>query len=212
MTPSTTPSPRTPSSRAPRAARPTPAAQKAAPKAAPKTTRKATSAATRTTTGATTQDVAPTPAAPPTIAPAIGRIPVVGVGPVVECGRWPAKAVVGEAVEVTATVFREGHDAVAATAVLVAPDGTDHSTVRMSVVNAGLDSYRADLVPDGEGSWGFRVEGWSDPYATWHHDASIKVGAGVDVELMLAEGAALLERAADRPACPSGSPPPCTTP
>ncbi len=215
MTPSTTPSPRTPSSRAPGAPRPTPAAQKAAPKAASKGARKATSAATRSTTGATTQDVGPTPphergavervaapAPPPTIAPGIGRIPVVGVGPVVECGRWPAKAVVGEAVEVTATVFREGHDAVAATAVLVAPDGTDHSTVRMSVVNAGLDSYRADLVPDGEGSWGFRVEGWSDPYATWHHDASIKVGAGVDVELMLAEGAALLERAADRAGMP----------
>ena len=134
--------------------------------------------------------------------PAIGRIPVVGVQPVVECGRWPAKAVVGEAVEVTATVFREGHDAVAATAVLVAPDGTDHSAVRMSVVNAGLDSYRADLVPDAEGRWAFRVEGWSDPYGTWAHDASIKIGAGVDVELMLAEGAALLERAADRPGLP----------
>lgn len=134
--------------------------------------------------------------------PVIGRIPVVGVQPVVECGRWPAKAVVGEAVEVTATVFREGHDAVAATAVLVAPDGTDHTAVRMSVVNAGLDSYRADLVPDAEGSWAFRVEGWSDPYGTWEHDATIKVGAGVDVELMLAEGAALLERAADRPGLP----------
>lgn len=140
--------------------------------------------------------------AAPAATPAIGRIPVVGVQPVVECGRWPAKAVVGEAVEVTATVFREGHDAVAATAVLVAPDGTDHTTVRMDVVNAGLDSYRADLVPDAEGRWGFRVEGWSDPYATWAHDAAIKIGAGIDVELMLAEGAVVLERAADRPGLP----------
>ncbi|WP_199423740.1 alpha-1,4-glucan--maltose-1-phosphate maltosyltransferase [Actinotalea solisilvae] len=139
----------------------------------------------------------------PTPAPRVGRIPVVGVGPVVEGGRWPAKAVVGEAVEVTATVFREGHDAVAATAVLIAPDGTDRTAVRMDVVNKGLDSYRADLVPDAPGSWGFRVEGWSDPYGTWSHDASVKVAAGVDVELMLAEGAALLERAASRPGLPS---------
>ncbi|GEN78395.1 alpha-1,4-glucan--maltose-1-phosphate maltosyltransferase [Actinotalea fermentans] len=160
-----------------------------------------------------------TPAAPPTAAqptaepptaepptprhePVVGRIPVVGVQPVIECGRWPAKAVVGEAVEITATVFREGHDAVAATAVLVAPDGTDHTAVRMSVVNAGLDAYRADLLPDAEGRWAFRVEAWSDPYATWEHDATIKIGAGVDVELMLAEGAVLLERAADRPGLP----------
>ncbi|MBO1750834.1 alpha-1,4-glucan--maltose-1-phosphate maltosyltransferase [Actinotalea sp. BY-33] len=128
----------------------------------------------------------------------IGRIPVISVGPVVEGGRWPARAIVGEAVEVTATVFREGHDAVAATAVLVAPDGTDRASVRMDVVNAGLDTYRADLVPDAPGAWAFRVEGWSDPYGTWLHDATIKVEAGVDVELMLAEGAALLERAAAR--------------
>lgn len=151
----------------------------------------------------------PVPPAPteqawtPTPAPRVGRIPVVGVGPVVEGGRWPAKAVVGEAVEITATVFREGHDAVAATAVLVAPDGTDRAAVRMDVVNKGLDSYRADLVPDATGTWGFRVEGWSDPYGTWSHDAAVKVAAGVDVELMLAEGAALLERAARRPELPS---------
>ena len=135
--------------------------------------------------------------------PAIGRIPVIDVGPVVDCGRWPAKAVVGEAVEITATGFREGHDAVAATAVLVAPDGTDHSFVRMDVVNVGLDTYRADLVVPYLGMWGFRVEGWSDPYGTWHHDATIKVKAGVDVELMLAEGAALLTRAADRSGLPA---------
>ena len=135
--------------------------------------------------------------------PAIGRIPVLDVGPVVECGRWPAKAVVGEAVEVTATVFREGHDAVAATAVLVAPDGSDHSWTRMQVVNPGLDTYRADLLPDATGRWAFRVEGWSDPYRTWSHDATVKVEAGVDVELMLAEGAALLSRAATRADLPA---------
>ena len=44
----------------------------------------------------------------------IGRIPVTQVSPVVECGRWPAKAAVGERITLGATVFREGHDAVAA--------------------------------------------------------------------------------------------------
>ncbi|WP_434097601.1 maltotransferase domain-containing protein, partial [Streptomyces viridosporus] len=49
---------------------------------------------------------------------AVGRIPVRDVRPSVDCGRRPAKAVVGETFEVTATVFREGHDAVAANVVL----------------------------------------------------------------------------------------------
>jgi starch synthase (maltosyl-transferring) len=143
------------------------------------------------------------PVAPPSRAPhaprqGIGRIPVRDVSPVVEAGRWPAKASVGEAVPIRATVFREGHDAVGATAVLVAPDGTDHSSARMVDIAAGLDLVEARLVPDAPGAWGFRVEGWSDPYGTWTHDASIKVANGIDVDLMLTEGALLLARAVAR--------------
>ncbi|MGN6576063.1 MAG: maltotransferase domain-containing protein, partial [Nocardioides sp.] len=126
----------------------------------------------------------------------IGRIPVMSVTPDVDCGRWPARAVVGEAVPVRATVFREGHDAVAASVVLVDPDGVEQRPRRMTLLEPGLDLWGADVVPDREGDWTFRVEGWSDPYATWEHDAVIKVAADVDTELMLTEGALLLERAA----------------
>ncbi|WP_245862688.1 alpha-1,4-glucan--maltose-1-phosphate maltosyltransferase [Sanguibacter antarcticus] len=128
----------------------------------------------------------------------IGRIPVLDVAPVINEGRWPTKATVGEVVPIEATVFREGHDAVSATAVLVAPDGRE-ITGPMVDVAPGLDRFRAHLVPDTEGAWGIRVEGWSDPYATWEHDASIKIRAGIDVDLMLQEGAALFTRAAARP-------------
>lgn len=140
--------------------------------------------------------------------PPLGRIPVVGVSPAVEGGRWPAKATVGEAVPVQGTVFREGHDAVAATAVLVGPDGTDRVRARMVDIAPGLDRFQARLVPDAPGRWGFRVEGWSDPYGTWSHDAAVKVAAGVDVELMLAEGAHLLGRAAERTVDDIGAPVP----
>ena len=47
-----------------------------------------------------------------------GRIEIDDVAPVVSGGRFPAKAVVGEVVPVQATVWREGHDAVAATLVV----------------------------------------------------------------------------------------------
>ena len=59
----------------------------------------------------------------------------------------------------------------------------------MHDIAPGLDRYEASLTPDAPGDWRFRVEGWSDPYATWSHDAGIKVPAGIDVELMLEEGA-----------------------
>ena len=129
----------------------------------------------------------------------VGRIPVTEVFPVVEDGRWPAKAVVGEVFPVRATVFREGHDHFGATVVLVRPDGTDGPSTRMHEVGQGLDRYEARVAADAVGDWGFRVEGWSDPYGTWAHDAEIKVNAGVDVELMLEEGARVLTRAAEVP-------------
>lgn len=53
----------------------------------------------------------------------IGRIPVLDVRPAVDCGARPAKAVVDEVFEISATVFREGHDALSAHVVLRDPKG-----------------------------------------------------------------------------------------
>ncbi|MFF1531148.1 maltotransferase domain-containing protein [Cellulomonas sp. NPDC058312] len=200
-----TPPPREP---APRRARPrstTSAAAAdvpttAAPAPVPATTPTTPAASAAPAAAAAAPAAAPAPGRAP-----VGRIPVVDVSPVVEAGRWPAKAVVGEAVPVRATVFREGHDACAATAVLVGPDGTDRARATMVDIAPGLDRYEARLVPDEPGAWGFRVEGWSDPFGTWAHDAPLKVGADVDVELVLEEGARLLARAADRTADDAGA-------
>src|SRR5687767_15818445 len=51
------------------------------------------------------------------------RLGISDVAPVVSCGAFSARAVVGEHVPITATVFREGHDAVAANVVWTPPDG-----------------------------------------------------------------------------------------
>ena len=125
------------------------------------------------------------------------RIPIIEVFPVIEDGTLPAKATEGEPFPIRATVFREGHDAFAAEAVLLRPDGGEYSRTRMVDIAPGLDRYEAWVVADTPGAWFFRVDSWSDPYATWRHDATVKVGAGVDVELMLEEGALLMERAAE---------------
>src|SRR5919106_1117016 len=123
-----------------------------------------------------------------------GRIPILDVAPVVECGRYPAKAVVGETIDVTATVFREGHDAVAATAVLRDPTGADRQRIRMH--GLGEDRWSASLTPDSDGDWSFVIEGWADPINTWRHTAHIKVEAAQDIELVFTDGAHLTERVA----------------
>ncbi len=125
-----------------------------------------------------------------------GRIPISDVRPLVDCGRWPAKAVVGETFEVSATVFREGHDAVAANVVLRDENGRPGPWTPMRLLAPGSDRWGADVTPTAEGRWTYAVEAWSDPYHTWRHAAEVKIAAGVDVELMLEEGARVLERAA----------------
>jgi starch synthase (maltosyl-transferring) len=126
----------------------------------------------------------------------IGRIPILDVQPVVECGRRPAKAVVGETFQVTATVFREGHGVVGAAVVLRDPTGKTGPLISMRELAPGTDRYGADVTVTSEGTWYFHVESWSDPIAHWDHDAGIKIPRGQDVELMLAEGSLLFERAA----------------
>ena len=130
----------------------------------------------------------------------VGRIAVTAISPSVSCGQYPARAVTGETVVIGANVFREGHDAVAADVVVKGPDGKKRPFLRMAAGEPGTDRWTAPLeIPDdpaAEGLWSFTVEGWSDPLGTWWHDAPLKVQAGVDVDVMLEEGARLYERAA----------------
>jgi hypothetical protein len=135
----------------------------------------------------------------------IGRIPILDIEPMVECGRRPAKAVVGETFQVSATVIREGHGALGAGVVLRDPAGNPGPLVRMRELAPGTDRYGADVTVTSEGAWQFHVEAWSDPIKHWHHDAAIKIPRGQDVELMLAEGALLYERAAKAIKQPPGA-------
>jgi starch synthase (maltosyl-transferring) len=125
-----------------------------------------------------------------------GRIPILDVEPMIGCGRYLAKAVVGETFEVAATVFREGHDAVAASVSFRDPAGRVRQWHRMSKREPWSDRWFAELTPDAEGEWTFTIEGWSDPIGTWRHTAEVKIPADIDVELVFTEGAELLERAA----------------
>jgi starch synthase (maltosyl-transferring) len=126
----------------------------------------------------------------------IGRIPILDVEPVLECGRRPAKAVTGETFQVSATVIREGHQMLGAGVVLRGPGGERTPLGYMHELAPGTDRYGADVTVPAEGLWHFQVEAWGDPIAHWRHDAAIKVPRGLEAELMLTEGALLFERAA----------------
>ncbi|MDR1189715.1 MAG: DUF3416 domain-containing protein, partial [Bifidobacteriaceae bacterium] len=138
------------------------------------------------------------PAARPQAAPPapIGRVAVTHVGPAIEGGRWPARAVAGEPVPITATVFRDGHELAGATAVLQDPEGRVRQRAPMVPLGQGLDRWQAILTPSAPGAWTFAVEGWTDPIGSWRRDAEIKVPQGIDPDMVLGAGADLLTEAA----------------
>ena len=76
------------------------------------------------------------------------------------------------------------------------PRGRTRDPVRMRPDGEAPNRYVAHVTPDVEGEWTFEIHSWSDPVATWEHDAGIKIPAGVDVELMFTEARLLLERVA----------------
>jgi starch synthase (maltosyl-transferring) len=124
----------------------------------------------------------------------IGRIPIRDLSPVQPEDRWPAKAFAGEVVPFGATVFREGHDLLGVNLLLVDPDGnqTQH---RMAAAAPGTDRWRVLARLGTAGTWRFQVQAWSDDWASWLHNADIKVPIAQDVELVFAEGLQLLQRA-----------------
>lgn len=114
-------------------------------------------------------------------------------------GELPSRAVVGEPVGIEATVFREGHDAVAASVIWRSPAGVDAPFNRMHPTGSGTDRWRTEVIADATGNWTYQIEAWSDPLATWYHAVEVKADAGQNVDELandLEIGARLFERLA----------------
>ncbi|WP_332838750.1 alpha-1,4-glucan--maltose-1-phosphate maltosyltransferase [Nocardia bovistercoris] len=127
-----------------------------------------------------------------------GRIAIDDTAPSTGPGHYPAKAAIGEVFPVRAVVWREGHDAVAATLAVRAPGASRITRIPMAP-DAEPDVFNAVFTPHTAGTWTFRVEGWSDPIATWRHAVEAKLAVGqsaADLANDLESGARLFERAA----------------
>ncbi|MFW9195702.1 maltotransferase domain-containing protein [Corynebacterium striatum] len=113
-------------------------------------------------------------------------------------GSVPSKAVVDEVIPVTALVWREGHDAVAATLSVWNPDSPAVSSVTMDFDSVNPDRVHGVFTPATPGRWFFRVDAWSDPMATWRNAITKKMEAGQSAQELsndLLHGTELFERA-----------------
>jgi starch synthase (maltosyl-transferring) len=121
------------------------------------------------------------------------RIHIQDVTPQVDCGRWPAKACVGDRVPIGATVVRDGHEVLRA-CVRYRPSG-ERGWREAPLEAVGNDHFEGWLEPDGLGRWEYRVQAWLDPYAGWLDEYDRKLAAGqTDLAGELSEGEALFGR------------------
>ncbi len=132
-----------------------------------------------------------------------GRIVIADPRPRTPTGRYPAKAVIGQPTTVSADIFRDGHDLLAAR-VGWRPEG--ESKWRYApMAELGNDRWTATVEPSALGRHELRIEAWTDRFATWRRDVLLKQGAGQDITVEMEEGALLLERrAADVAASDAG--------
>ncbi len=118
------------------------------------------------------------------------RIQIQEVEPQVDHGRYAVKRTQGERVEVSATIFRDGHEILGA-AVRARRRG-ERRWRESLMYHAGSDRWVGHLELDACGVWEFAVAAWVDRFASWRHELERKVEAGQeDLSGELSEGAAL---------------------
>lgn len=103
-----------------------------------------------------------------------------------------AKAVVGDATPIAATVVRDGHDVVAAAVRWRDPGAVEWQRLPLAVT--GEDTFEGEVVFAGVGLGELAIETWTDRYATWRRDIARWEGADLDLEL--SAGASLLRELA----------------
>ncbi|MFM0519839.1 MULTISPECIES: maltotransferase domain-containing protein [Caballeronia] len=116
------------------------------------------------------------------------RVSIESVTPSVDHGRFPAKRIVGEAVEIQAAIFAEGHDKIAAAVQWRAADETDwHEAPMRAVQPAGLDLWSTRIPLERVGRHEFVVMAWRDDFASLVDHMQKKLKAGQTVELEVEE-------------------------
>jgi starch synthase (maltosyl-transferring) len=122
-------------------------------------------------------------------------MPIEAVTPSVDCGRYPAKRILGEHCTVEADIFRHGRDTLRAVVKWRRKDERRFSEAPMTQTNPGLDHWRAEFPLEENARYTFTIEAWTDRFLSWFSDLSRRAETGQqDVSSEVVEGLAIIQK------------------
>src|SRR5215470_6525667 len=124
-------------------------------------------------------------------------VAIENVQPLIDCGRYPLKRIMGEDIVVEADIFKDGHDVVAAVLKWRVLGKRAWRETPMAFVDN--DRWRGVCTLYEEDIHEYTVEAWTDTFRSWQAEFAKKFEAGIsDLRSEALEGAALVEAAAER--------------
>ena len=137
------------------------------------------------------------------------RVVIEGIAPQIDAGRHPVRRIVGEEVRVSAAIYADGHDLVAAR--LLYRHKAERRWRFTPMKAEGNDVWSGSFLVNRLGQWSFTLQGWIDHFETWANDLKKRLGAqateadrGIahpserDIPLALRSGAILIREASTR--------------
>ena len=118
------------------------------------------------------------------------------VEPEIDSGRWPIKREVGDRVEVSVDIFREGHDVL--NAVLCYRTIAESAWHEVPLTHVNNDRWTGHFDVHENARYRYTVGAFTNTFESWRQEVIKKSQAGERIDSELLEGRALVERAAER--------------
>jgi starch synthase (maltosyl-transferring) len=128
---------------------------------------------------------------------AFPSVVIENIQPLIDCGRYPIKRIMGEDLVVEADIFKDGHDVVAAVLKWRAVGTRAWRETPMIFVDN--DRWRGVCTLYDEAVHEYTVEAWTDTFRSWQQELAKKFEAGIsDLQSEALEGAAIVKAGASR--------------
>ncbi len=121
------------------------------------------------------------------------RVIIENVHPEIDCGKYPAKRVAGEKVEVSADIFADGHNEIKTVLQYRKKGKRKWNEVTMQPHHNDL--WKSEFKVEEMGWYEYTIQGWVDHFASWQKALEIKYEANQEIDVEMKIGVGMMQEA-----------------